>query len=32
MEGRTFVPTASDVYISTCGVVIKGVIEILQGS
>jgi len=32
MEGRAFVPTASDVDISTCGLIIKEVIEILQGS
>jgi hypothetical protein len=32
MERRAFVPTASDVGISTCGVVINRVIEILQVS
>jgi hypothetical protein len=32
MKGRAFVPTTSDVGISTCGVVIKGVIEILRVS
>ena len=32
MEGRAFVPTDSDVSISTCGVITKGVIEILQES